>query len=211
MAISLQASPEQPPRDPKLAILLTDSFLDELYAKSYEYYVEANNFKKASGDPFSKGVVRSDLWNAIRRLRQAKYLKELHKDKPELAPGPEFIRDASNFLRDYYVQAHSGDDLAPLKDAEKLQEILLKVRSVGKIPWHYYVGLAAWELLFVVHLHGGLVPTKMQVKERAIAKRKKSEGGKYRAPRRWDRIFSDLKLGDLPSAQGGRRFTRPPT
>lgn len=207
MAISLATPSNQPPLNPKLARLISDPFLSELYAKAYEYLIGANNFKDESGKRFGKEIVRSDLWNAISLLRQARYLKEHHKDKPEMAPGPKFTRKASAFLSVYYFQAHSEGDLIALKNATKLQEILQKVRPFGAIPWHHYVGLAAWELLILVHIQGGRVPTKMDVKQRAIAKRKKSEGGKYKAPQRWDRIFSDLGLDDLPTAQGGRHST----
>jgi hypothetical protein len=208
MAISLRIPDERPPLDPKLARLVTDAFLNELSAKAYEYYIGANNFKDASGKRFQKEIVRSDLWNAIARLRQAAYLKEQHSDNPELAPGPEFTREAEAFISSYYLQGCSEGNLVAQKDAIKLQELFLEARPSSQIPWYYDVGMAAWELLIVVHMRGGRIPTKKDVKKRAIDKRKKREGGRYDPPERWDRIFSALDLGDLPTAQGEGHPTR---
>jgi hypothetical protein len=84
------------------------------------------------------------------------------------------------------------------------------------VPWHYYVGLAA-----CMYLVKGIVPTKKQVKDAAIqhraaeqAMREIEEGWRPNGPidlgpyvetlkgeqPKWNRIFSDLLLGDLPSA-----------
>jgi hypothetical protein len=85
------------------------------------------------------------------------------------------------------------------------------------VPWHYYVGLAA-----CMYLAKGEIPTKKQVKDAAIQHRavdqvkhdieegKRPNGPidlkpylkrlKGELPSRWDRIFRDLLLGDLPSA-----------
>jgi hypothetical protein len=85
------------------------------------------------------------------------------------------------------------------------------------VPWHYYVGLAA-----CMYLVKGIVPTKKEVKDAAIehraaeqAMRDIEEGRRASGPidlgpyikslksepePKWNRIFSDLSLGGLPSA-----------
>src|ERR1700722_4705784 len=72
MAITLTGfsdQPPPPPLDPKLVKLSSDAFLSELHAKVYEYYSQANTLKSAKGKRFDKGVVRSNLWQAMARLR----------------------------------------------------------------------------------------------------------------------------------------------
>jgi hypothetical protein len=103
--------------------------------------------------------------------------------------------------------------LQELVDLCKLHHKTLERHSA---PWHYYVGLAA-----AMYLSTGIVPSKKQLKDAVIqhraveqAMREIEEGRRPNGPinlgpyseslkreqPKWNRIFSDLSLGDLPSA-----------
>jgi hypothetical protein len=204
MAISLYTPPERPDPDPKMAKLISDAFLSELWTKSYEYYVQANTLKSVKGKRFEKGVVRSELWQAMGHLRFEE-LSGGEKYREEVARilGVEkFTSQSSDFISHYFVQAVSKGDWAAIEDAAKLLKMMGQNRALhpGKLPWHYYVGMAAWELLFVELRLGwkgqGRLPTRKEVIARAKAKRRKAEG-KFKTPEHWYRIFNDLGLEDL--------------
>lgn len=222
MAISLYTPVERPEPDPKMAKLISDAFLSELWTKVYEYYVQANTLKSVKGKRFEKGVVHSELWQAMKHLRFEEITgrnKEEQREELKRVMGVEELPLSRSevFLSRYFLQLCREGNWAVIEDAAKLLKRMGENRALipGKLPWHYYVGMAAFELLMGERRPGwkgqGRLPTKMDVKKRAIAKRKKAEGGKYEAPERWDRIFKDLGLEDLPSAQGGGHPTRHPT
>jgi hypothetical protein len=208
MAISLGTPGDQAPLDPKFVKLTSDSFLGTLYAKVYEYYAQANTFMSVKGKRFEKGVVHSELWQAMKYLRFEEITggnREDRKDEwrrilevEELPPSRSEV-----FLAQYFVQAVSKGDWGAIEDAAKLLKIMAENPSThpGKVPCHYYVGMAAFELLMVEGRPGwkgkGRLPTQKEVKERAKLKRRKAEG-KFAPPQRWYRIFNELGLEDLP-------------
>ena len=209
MPISLAIPSDLPLPDPKLARLVSDPFLGELYGKSYEYFIGAHEgFKGESGKRFGKDIVHLGTLVCHHRIKRSALPKELNKNKAKSLPNKYSVQKHSDFLSRNLDKTFSEGDLGLIEDLLKLARIYFKARPAGEIPWYYYVGLAAWELLILVRLRGGRVPTKMDVKQRAITKRKKAEGGKYKVPQRWDRVLSDFDLADLPSAQSKRRSTR---
>jgi hypothetical protein len=211
MAISLDNPGDQAPLDPKLVKLTSDVFLSELYAKAYEYYVQANTFKSVKGKLFEKSVVHSELWQAMKYLRFEEITgsQESREELRRIMEVDEMpLSQSEVFISRYCLEAVRKGDWAAIEDASKLLKMMGENPALhpGKVPWHYYVGMAAYELLLMELRPGfkglGHLPTKKDVKKRAIDKRKKAEGGKYDPPERWDRIFKDLGLKDLPSAQG---------
>jgi hypothetical protein len=225
MAISLAdvIKPPSPP-DPKLAKFTSAAFLNELQAKAFEYFVKVNAFKNQNKNRFKKAIVRSETFRAIQRLRYDHQIEELYKvqgrdtraEETEILGAPR-TDTAAEFLSGEFIKAVREGDPAWIKDVAILLE---KIFSNGKkvvpeeLDWHYYTGLAAWELLF-----SGNVPDKKQVRERAIRKRAllsldpKDRGDKRKVcnristfegfqpdKRHWTRIFKDLDLKDLPSA-----------
>jgi hypothetical protein len=204
MAISLATHGDQAPLDPTFLKLTSDAFLNELHAKVYEFYSQTNTFTSVKGKRFEKGVVRSELWRAMAQLRFDEITgrdKEAEKrilEVEELPPSQSEV-----FIAQYFLKAVSKGDWATIEDSARLLRMMGENRagSPKKIPWHYYVGMAAYELLMVENRPGwkgkGRLPTREEVKERSKSKRRKAEG-KFRAPQRWYRIFNELGLEDLP-------------
>ena len=217
MAISLAIPSDHPPPDPKLVKLTSDAFLSELRTKVYEYYTQANTFMSVKGKRFEKCVIHSELWQAMAHLRFEEITGRDKEEEKRITGVEELPLSRSEvFISHYFLEAVSKGDWAAIEDSARLLKMMgeNRARPPRKLSWHYYVGMAAWELLMVEGRPGwkgrGRLPTKMDVKKRAIGKRKKAERGKYKQPVHWDRIFNALKLGDLPSAQG-EHSTHPTT
>src|SRR6516164_9948436 len=116
--------------------LLSAEFLAALHAKAYQYYVRADRRR------FAKDVVHSPEWRTIMTIPQDKRF-----------PDPEAVNRAADFFASRLVEAiQKGDSdwirkLANLLDLFHLSGHRNEEGTRLGVPWHYYVGMAAFELL----------------------------------------------------------------